>query len=363
MAAPPKPCRRCPGSPVICTGNSSNLDAFVSTDQRGFARLNTTYTGYSDSNPCLDAGAVQTNYQSIQFDSGTYQGIPGQAVNPAPVVSVTESGQSMGGIPVTLGFNGTAPTTSSGLGPVTTVAGTGAEFDSLIASPLGSYTLTTSLTVVGSDSISDTATLNIGASPTISTTPNATGVTLGSTPTDANGYGRPRGRLIPREPSLSLSTGQQPRGHRDGERQWQRNLFDADRLHAAFHRGGGGNLPWNASYSGDSNNNPAQRQNNADEQVTVSPASPTISTSPSPGVTLGTGAPPLRDMAMLSAGANPTGTITFTLLPGRHPGRYRVGEREWQRNVFDAYRLHAAYDGDGNGYLPVECGLQRRRQQ
>ena len=116
-----------PGSPAICAGNTSNLDAFVSTDQRGFARLNTTYTGYSGSNPCLDAGSVQTNYQSVQFtnvpDSGYYSADVNQNPSPAPIVSVTENGQNIGGVPVTLSFTGTG--VAGGLGPVTTVAGAG----------------------------------------------------------------------------------------------------------------------------------------------------------------------------------------------------------------------------------------------
>src|SRR5262249_31436895 len=55
-----------PGSPAICAGLAGNIVSGW-TDQRGFANTNTTYTGYILQNPCVDAGAVQTNYQSVQF--------------------------------------------------------------------------------------------------------------------------------------------------------------------------------------------------------------------------------------------------------------------------------------------------------
>ncbi len=42
-----------------------------------------------------------------------------------------------------------------------------------------------------------------------------------------------------------------------------------------------GNYQWDASYSGDTNNTSASENNAAAEQVAVSPASPTITTTPS----------------------------------------------------------------------------------
>ena len=75
-----------------------------------------------------------------------------------------------------------------------------------------------------------------------------------------------------------------------------------------------GTYQWNASYSGDGNNNAVSDNNAANEQVAVSPASPTISTTPSlTPVTLGTSSVTLTDTAVLAGGYNPTGTITFTL--------------------------------------------------
>jgi len=40
---------------------------FVAADQRGFLNENTTYSGYSSTTPCVDSGAVQTNYTAVQF--------------------------------------------------------------------------------------------------------------------------------------------------------------------------------------------------------------------------------------------------------------------------------------------------------
>ena len=123
-----------PGSPAICVGSSALVPTGLTTDQRGLPRLNTTYTGYSGTNPCLDLGAVQTNYQSVQFtNAGSgYRALANQTTspNPNPVVSVTESGQNIGGVPITLTFSGSG--IASGLGPVATVSGVGATFDSLL---------------------------------------------------------------------------------------------------------------------------------------------------------------------------------------------------------------------------------------
>jgi hypothetical protein len=75
-----------------------------------------------------------------------------------------------------------------------------------------------------------------------------------------------------------------------------------------------GTYQWDASYSGDKNNNKVSDNNDAKEQVTVSPASPTITTTPNvTSVTLGTSSVTLKDTADLEGGYHPTGTITFTL--------------------------------------------------
>ena len=76
-----------------------------------------------------------------------------------------------------------------------------------------------------------------------------------------------------------------------------------------------GSYQWNATYNGDTNNNTASDNGAVTEQVTVSAASPTLSTTPSPAtVALGTTSVTLKDTADLENGYHPTGTITFTLV-------------------------------------------------
>ena len=74
---------------------------------------------------------------------------------------------------------------------------------------------------------------------------------------------------------------------------------------------------WDASYSGDTNNNPASDNNDVLERVVVNPASPAITTTPSiTNVTLSKSSVTLNDTAVLSGGSSETGTITFTLYLG-----------------------------------------------
>ena len=96
----------------------------------------------------MDAGAVETNYQSVQFTnipaSGYYSGVTYAAIAHAPVVSVTESGHNTGKVPITLSFSGAG--TATGLGPVTTVGGVGATFPDIeVDAPGASDTLSVSL--------------------------------------------------------------------------------------------------------------------------------------------------------------------------------------------------------------------------
>jgi hypothetical protein len=79
-----------------------------------------------------------------------------------------------------------------------------------------------------------------------------------------------------------------------------------------------GAYQWDATYSGDANNNSDSDTNNPIEQVTVSPATPTLSTTAAPAtVSLGPNPVVLTDSAILAGGFGPTGTITFTLIaPG-----------------------------------------------
>src|SRR5262249_47324012 len=79
-----------------------------------------------------------------------------------------------------------------------------------------------------------------------------------------------------------------------------------------------GTYTWTAHYGGDPNNNAANDQGGIAEQTVVSPASPTLVTTPNPTtVTLGATAPPiLMDTADLEGAYHPTGDITFELFQG-----------------------------------------------
>ncbi len=140
-----------PGSSALCQGSAALIPLGATTDQRGFPNQNITYSGYSSASPCIDAGAVQTNYTSAQFVGTppyvTAVNTPAQL--PPVIVSVTENGQSIGGVPVTLTFAGTG--TASGL-TATTVGGTGANFANLeVNQPSGASpdTLSVNIPVVG----------------------------------------------------------------------------------------------------------------------------------------------------------------------------------------------------------------------
>jgi YVTN family beta-propeller protein len=72
-----------------------------------------------------------------------------------------------------------------------------------------------------------------------------------------------------------------------------------------------GTYYWTAVYSGDTNNDGATSPCGApNESVTITKATPGISTQASPGNLVGA---PVRDVATLSGGASPTGTVTFRL--------------------------------------------------
>ena len=74
-----------------------------------------------------------------------------------------------------------------------------------------------------------------------------------------------------------------------------------------------GTYQWDATYSGDTNNNPSSDSNAANERLVVN-ASPTIVTNASQSaVTLGSAAVTLKDSATLAGGTGETGSITFVL--------------------------------------------------
>ncbi|HTJ68365.1 MAG TPA: choice-of-anchor P family protein [Actinospica sp.] len=71
-----------------------------------------------------------------------------------------------------------------------------------------------------------------------------------------------------------------------------------------------GTYDWTVSYGGDANNNAAPTTACGSESVTVTKASPTLTTTPSASVPVGG---TVSDSAALAAGYHPTGTVTFRL--------------------------------------------------
>jgi hypothetical protein len=171
-----------PGSAAICAGSATLLPMGLNTDQRGFSRTTSYTTGTAGT--CLDVGAVQTMYTSTQFtnvpSSGSYNGVLGLAVsNPAPVVSLTENNQSIGGVPITLLFSG-ASNTVTGLGPATTAGGMGASFNKLIITTTGDNTLSVNIPVSGAGASVQPAALT--ASAAIDIMEQAQTITFGPLP-------------------------------------------------------------------------------------------------------------------------------------------------------------------------------------
>jgi hypothetical protein len=156
------------------------------------------------------------------------------------------------------------------------------------------------------------------ASPSISTTPNLTTVTLGTS-------------SVTLKDTAVLSGGYSPTGTITFTLYLGSTLVDTESVavsgNGSYTTPTGYTLPttgtvigtyqWDASYSGDTNNSSASDNNDAKEQIVVSPASPSITTTPNlTTVTLGTSSVTLKDRAVLSGGYSPTGTITFTLYLG-----------------------------------------------
>ena len=126
-----------------------------------------------------------------------------------------------------------------------------------------------------------------------------------------------------------------------------------------------GTYQWDATYGGDTNNAAASDNNSTTERVTVSAASPTLTTTPSPkAATVGTTPVTLKDTADLEAGYHPSGTITFTLF---HDGGTTPVDTETVTvsgngaystltgfplpstgPVTGTYQWDATYSGDGN---------------
>lgn len=177
-----------PGSAAICSGSATlATNAGITFDQRGFA-LNAG--GYCAAGS-IDAGAVQTNY-AISFTAPVSNVAPNTAMNPAPAVTLDESGATFTGaavtIPLTLTSNPTGATLSGG--SASTSAGVATYSTLSVNQPGTGDQLTATLVLNTSPAVSLSAqsgTFTVSKiTPTLSFAPNpasqtyGTGIPLGS---------------------------------------------------------------------------------------------------------------------------------------------------------------------------------------
>ncbi len=201
-----------PGSSAICAGSVKAIPLFASADQRGFGNENPTYTGYSTTAPCVDAGSVQTNYTAVNFTgAGPFAATANVAgTTPPVVVAVTESGQNVGGVSVALSFSGNGSAT--GL-TATTVAGAGATFSGLTVNTASASgdTLSVSLPVTGTDKLT-AGPVNLTVAPASTTTalsPATATPTVGQSvllTATVTGPGQPTGTVVFMSGSTTLCT-------------------------------------------------------------------------------------------------------------------------------------------------------------
>jgi len=155
-----------PGSSAICAGSPALLPSGLTSDQRGFPRLNTSYAGFSNSSPCLDAGAVQTNYTSINFVQQPTNSVAGDPITPPPTLQVLETNPNLAApdntdavndIPITLTLSGAGAL----VGTLTQLSSGGvATFGDLIVNQAGT-----------GDTLSATLPIAAGATQTAISTP------------------------------------------------------------------------------------------------------------------------------------------------------------------------------------------------
>src|SRR5207253_20438 len=112
----------------------------------------------------------------------------------------------------------------------------------------------------------------------------------------------------------------------------------------------------------------ADDQGGAAEQTIVSPANPSIVTTASSAITLGTTPPTITDSAFLSGGYSPTGSIVFTLKLGSTTvfttsdpvsgnGTYSASYTlPTTGTVTGTYTWSAHYSGDGNNNAADDQG-------
>ncbi len=357
----------------------------------GTYQWDSSYNGDTNNNGTSDTGSIAEQV-TVNIASPTLGTIPNptRVTLDANAVTLTDTATLAGG------FNPTGTITftlhqGSTLVDTEMVAATGnGTYTTPIGFPLptigtvtGSYQWdatysgdTNNNTASDTGSVAEQVTVNI-ASPTLGTIPNPTAVTLG---VDA----------VTLTDTATLESGFNPTGtitfslfHNGGTTPVDSEIVTVNG-NGTYTTPAGFTFPttgtvtgiyqWDASYSGDTNNNTVSENNAANEQVTVSAASPTITTAPNPStVTLDVTAPPiLTDAATLSGGFSPTGMITFTLF---HNGGSTPVDTEMVTvtgngtyttptgftlpttgTVTGTYQWDARYNGDPNNSTASETG-------
>jgi hypothetical protein len=204
------------GNPAICGGLSANLPSGITTDERGQPNTNTTYSGYSTGSPCVDAGAVQTNY-SMSFSTNPPASVTiDQGFGAA--VTLNESGLPFAGvsIPLTLSsgtLSGTATATTDTTG-VAAFSGLSATFGTgltLNASLSLNAALTSALSLAAASSPFDVTSaptqVGLQASPTSATVNQSVTLTATISPNVTNQVGA--SSVIPMTGSVVFSVGSQ----------------------------------------------------------------------------------------------------------------------------------------------------------
>jgi len=299
----------------------------------GTYQWNATYNGDGNNNAVSETNAVS---EQVVVSAPPQPAIvttpnPTTATLGTSPITLTDSAVLSGGfkptgtITFTLFFNGgatpvdTETVTVNGSGTYNTPTG----FTLPIArSSAGTYQWNATYSGDGNNNavsetnaVSEQVVVSAPPQPTIVTTPNPTSATLGNTP-------------ITLRDSAVLSGGLKLSGTITFTLVFNGATIDTETTTVngagtyntptgftlPIARSSAGTYQWNATYSGDGNNNAVSENNALSEQAAVSLPPTAIVTTPSPlGVMLGPERVTLRDQAVLSGGSNPTGTITFTL--------------------------------------------------
>ncbi len=181
-----------PGSPAICAGTAANTIG-LNTDQRGLAR-STTYS----STPCVDSGAVQTNYTLAFSTEPPFTANAGQVISPAPVVQLTESGAVATAAGSLVSISG-SPVTLSGTTSATLSSGVTAFSNLIVISGTSSETLTATIALNSSlllNLAAASSSVSVLSSQAITFAPPTSPMVFGVSPITLNATGGASGNPV-----------------------------------------------------------------------------------------------------------------------------------------------------------------------